>query len=121
MGNVIIILILLFLVFLGVRKIYKTIRFGGSCCGSGQTLDKKIKVKDKNKSNYSYTYKLRVDGMVCSGCARRVENTLNSDGELWAKVDLGNKEVTVLSKREMNKKQFIYLLKETPYTITNFE
>lgn len=121
MGNVIIILILLFLVFLGVRKIYKTIRFGGSCCGSGKALDKKVKVKDKNKNNYPYIYKLGVEGMVCSGCARRVENTFNSDGELWAKVDLGNKEVTVLSKREMNKKQFINLLKETPYTITNFE
>lgn len=121
MGNVIIILFLLILVFFGIRRIYKTIRFGGSCCGSGQALDKKVKVKDKDKSNYPYIYKLGVEGMVCSGCARRVENTFNSDGELWAKVNLENKEVTVLSKREMDKKQFSEILKETTYTITNVE
>ena len=60
---------------------------------------KKIRVKDHNKANYPFSYKLKIEGMVCSGCARKVDNALNSEGELWANVDLGSKEVNVLSKQ----------------------
>ena len=59
--------------------------------------------------------------MVCSGCARKVENALNSEGELWASVDLGSKEVEVLSKRVMSRDDFLQLLKGTPYTLVDIK
>jgi len=117
MGNVIIILILALLFFLGVRRIYRTIRYGGSCCSSSGGLDKKVRVSDHNKANYPFSYKLRVDGMVCAGCARKVENALNSGDGMWAKVDLEHKEVHVLTKKEMSRNDFSQLLKGTPYTL----
>lgn len=117
MANAIIIIILAALVSLGVWRIYRTVRFGSSCCGSGGSVDKKIRVKDRNKANYPYTYKLRVDGMVCSGCVRKVENAFNSEGDLWAKADLEHKIVNVLSKKKMDRDDFTDLLKGTSYTL----
>ncbi len=121
MGNVIIIAILTVLVCVGARRIWRTVRYGGSCCSSGSAPDKKIRVKDKNKANYPFSYKLKIEGMVCSGCARKVENALNSEGELWATVDLGNKEADVLSKRVMSRDDFLQLLKGTSYTLVDVE
>ncbi len=121
MANFIIILVLIVLVYVGARRIWRTARYGGSCCSSGSAPDKKIRVKDRNKANYPFLYKLRIEGMVCSGCVRKVENALNSEGELWAKADLGNKEVEVLSKRVMSRDDFLQLLERTPYTLVDIE
>ncbi|MBR3307509.1 MAG: heavy-metal-associated domain-containing protein [Lachnospiraceae bacterium] len=121
MTNVIIILTVAVLMGLGIRHIYRSVRYGSSCCGSGSAMDKKIRVSDRNKANYPFSYKLRVDGMVCAGCVRKVENALNSDGELWATVDADDKIVRVLAKREMKKDDFLELLKETPYTLLEVE
>ncbi|MCR5094610.1 MAG: ATPase P [Lachnospiraceae bacterium] len=116
-ANAVIILILAALIAAGVWRIYRTIRYGSSCCGTGGAMDKKIRVKDRNKSHYPYSYRVRVDGMVCAGCARRVENAFNAGGELWAKVDLEHKEVRVLAKKEMGREGFTELLKGTSYTL----
>lgn len=117
MGNIGVILIIIILVFLGVRRIYHTIRYGGSCCSGGGGMEKRVRVRDRKKTNYPYSYRLKVDGMVCAGCARKVENVINSDGGLWAKVNLEKKEVHVLSKREMNRDDFVRLLDGTSYTL----
>ena len=121
MGNTVIILILIIFVFIGIRRIYHTVRYGGSCCSGSGEMDKKVRVRDRKRSNYPYSYKLKVDGMVCAGCARRIENTLNSDGELWAKVNLEHKEVQVLSKRKMEREDFLRLFRDLPYTLLNIE
>ncbi len=121
MGNAVIILIIIALSFIAIRRIYHTVRFGGSCCGSGDPIEKKVRVKDRNRANYPFSYKLKVDGMVCSGCVRKVENALNSDGELWAEADLSHKSVQVLAKREMGREDFLQLLKDTSYTLLDME
>lgn len=121
MGNIVIIIILIVLVFAGIRRIYRTVRYGGSCCSGSGEMEKKVHVRDRKRSNYPFLYKLKVDGMVCAGCARRVENALNSDGEIWAKVDLEHKEVQVLSKKEMERKDFLQFFKDLPYTLLNVE
>ena len=117
MANAVIILILIILIWYAVRRIVKTIMHGGSCCGGGSSSEKKIRVRDRNKANYPYSYELKVEGMVCSGCVRKVENAFNSDGELWARVNLENKTVHVLSKKEMTEDSFRELLKGTSYTL----
>lgn len=117
MGNVIVVLVLIVLLFFGARRIYRTIRYGGSCCGGGGGLDKKVRVSDRNVAHYPFSYKLKIDGMVCAGCARKVENAFNADGELWAKADLEHKEVQVLAKKDMSRDDFARLLKGTSYTL----
>ena len=44
MANVVIISVLIVLVCVGVRRIWHTVRYGGSCCSSGSAPDKKIQV-----------------------------------------------------------------------------
>ncbi|SCY36673.1 Heavy-metal-associated domain-containing protein [Lachnospiraceae bacterium XBB2008] len=117
MANAVIILILIVLIAIAIRRIYRTVRYGGSCCGSGSAMDKKVRVKDRNKANYPIVYMLKIDGMVCAGCVRKVENALNSEGDLWAKADLENKAVRVLSKKKKERDDFTDLLKTTPYTL----
>ena len=80
-------------------------------------MEKKVRVIDRKRSNYPYSYKLKIDGMVCAGCARKVENVINSDGGLWAKADLEHKEVQVLAKKEMDRESFLRLLNGTSYTL----
>ena len=47
MATAIIILIIIALICIAIRRIYRTIRFGGSCCSAGTDMERKIKVKDK--------------------------------------------------------------------------
>ena len=117
MGNIIVILFITVLIAIAVMRICNTIKNGGSCCSGTTAPAPKIHVNDKNRSHYPYKYLLNVEGMVCLGCVRNVENAINSDGDMWAKVDLEHKEVTVLAKRQMSRNDFIDLLKDTPYTL----
>ena len=117
MADAVITLIIIALMCAASVRIYRTIRYGGSCCGGAGSPDKKVRVKDKNRSNYQYCYTLKVEGMVCSGCVRKVENAINSDGQLWATANLEHKEVRVLAKKTMDKDSFMDLLKGTSYTL----
>jgi copper chaperone CopZ len=112
----IIILILICLLVLALRHIINKAGTGGSCCSGGRKMEKKVKVSDKNKANYPYIYKISIEGMVCAGCVRNVENAINSADGLWARVDLENKEVTVRAKREMSREDFIRIFASTSYT-----
>lgn len=102
-------------------RIFKEITSGSSCCGTGEKVPKKIKVKDKDISHYPCRYRLHVEGMVCSACAVRVENMLNSTNGIWAKADLSVKDVTVFSKEKRDRDFFVEALKSSTYTITEFE
>lgn len=121
MVNAAIVLIIISLMCIATVRIYRTIRYGGSCCGGSGVPDKKIRVSDRKRSNYPHQYTLKVDGMVCSGCVRKVENAINSDGQLWATADPEHKEVLVLAKKNMTRDDFVNLLKGTSYTLLDFK
>ncbi|MCR5592219.1 MAG: heavy-metal-associated domain-containing protein [Saccharofermentans sp.] len=104
-----------------VWKVKKAATGESTCCGSNEPAPSKVKVKDKDRSHYPYEYTLTIEGMVCSNCVRRVENTLNSMDGMWADADLGTHEVTVLSKTPKDKEFFINAYKQTSYTLTDFK
>ena len=117
MGNIIIIMALMIIVSIALYGTVKRIRFGSSCCGSRTPADKRVKVKDRNRNNYPYKYTLSVDGMHCSNCARRVENAINKTEGRWASVDLANKEVKLLSKREETERDLADIISSAGYTL----
>ena len=117
MGSVIVGAILVIIVAIAVYGTVRRIRYGSSCCGEHDPADKKIKVKDKNKANYPFSYSLKVDGMHCSNCALRVENSLNKSGFRWARADVGNKKVSLLSKREEDENELRNIIAQTGYTV----
>ena len=117
MGNAIVLVILLLIVALAVASTVKRIRFGSACCGTKDPAEKKIRVKDRNKAHYKYEYLLKVDGMHCSNCARRVENALNSKDGVWASVKLENNTVLVRSKNPMEWEDFSTVITKAGYTL----
>jgi copper chaperone CopZ len=94
---------------------------GGSCCGGHEAPEPKVRVADRNISHYDYHYETAIEGMVCSNCATRVENALNRNEGIYAKVDLGNKMAVIHAKRALSKEEVLGYLKELPYTIMSFD
>jgi copper chaperone CopZ len=90
-----------------------------SCCGSAEAVSAK-KVDDTAVSHYPYRYRLTIDGMMCSNCAKNVENTLNNMNGVWGKVNLGKKEADVLSKQSVSEDSFARALQQSSYTLTGY-
>ena len=88
----------------------------GSCCsgGSGCNIET-IKVKDKNKNNYPYKKILKIGGMTCNHCAKKIENNFNKLGNIYAKVNLDNEEALIFMKEELNDKTLENVIKESGY------
>ena len=94
---------------------------GSSCCGEHEAPAERIRAADQDPSHYPYHYHLSVEGMVCANCAKRVENAFLSTGEMLANVDLGKKEVKLLSKRELDRRETAGIVDKAGYTLAEFE
>ena len=94
---------------------------GSSCCGGQEESVKRIRADDPDPAHYPYHYRLIVEGMVCANCATRVENAFLSTGEMLAKADLGKKEVKLLSKRELDRRETARIVNRAGYTLAEFE
>lgn len=97
MINAIVILILILGIIFGIQSFLKRAS-GKSCCSSGDS-EVKIEPADKNRSDYKFRAYVRIEGMTCKNCARRIENALNSIDGVWAKVNLRKKAADVLLKK----------------------
>ena len=58
---------------------------GGGCCGGREAQVRRLR---PSRGRYRYRASLRVEGMVCQNCARRVENALNALPGVSARVSL---------------------------------
>ena len=83
-------LVLLMIVVFSVRSYLKKLKSG--CFGAGGDEVKRIRPADRDASHYSYARLVRIEGMHCQNCARRVENAFNSQEGFYAKVDLAKKD-----------------------------
>ena len=104
-----------------VLYVVRKLRKGGSCCGGGhEAAPKRIKPKDRKLSNYSFRYSAKVEGMVCSNCLRRVENSFNSKEGIYAKGSLESKTVRLYSKQPLTRREAAGILSGLSYTITEY-
>ena len=94
---------------------------GSSCCGEHEAFVERIRADDRDPAHYPYHYRLLVEGMVCANCAKRVENAFLGTGEMLADVDLGKKEVKLLSKRELDRREAAGIVDRAGYTLAEFE
>ena len=95
----------------------KKLRAGGGCCGPHEAAEKKMRVADRDKSHYPYTAVLRVDGMTCSNCVRRVENSLNRLDGVWAEADLGQETARVRMKRPLEDRVLADAVRDAGYRV----
>lgn len=120
-GTIIVVALLVAVIGVAVFSTVKRIRYGSSCCGSKDPMPSKVKVKDKNKSHYPYNYLLKVDGMHCSGCVRRLENAFHKEDGMWVTVSLEKKEVLLRSKKELQRQDAGRVVSSAGYTMLSFE
>ena len=121
MGNVIIFTALIITVICAIYSTVRRIRFGSSCCGEKTPPDKKVRVKDKDRTNYPYAYVIKVDGMHCSNCARRIENAFNLTDGRWARADIANNEVLLLSKHEETQRDLSDIVSSAGYVMLSYK
>ncbi len=120
MDKVIIAVGLLLIVFAVWQTVQKARGKGkASCCGTKEVVSAK-KVEDTDASHYPYHYRLSVDGMMCSNCAKNVENTLNNMNGVWGKVNLGKKEADVLAKESVSEESFAKALENASYSLKGY-
>ncbi len=103
-----------------VLSMKRKISGGSSCCGEHEAPVEHIRVRDTDPRNYPYHYLLKVEGMVCANCAKRVENAFNATGTFLAKVDLGRKEVRLNAKQALNRREAAQIVDAAGYTLTDF-
>lgn len=98
MANAIIVCALVVIVIFSVKSYIKKLRSG--CCGGGS--DEAVKPTDTNEEHYPYNAVIKITGMTCGGCTRRVENALNMQSGVWARADLKSDSVNVLMKTRLS-------------------
>ena len=98
MSNVIIVIILAIVVFMGIKETIKHFKGEGACCGGVSSKPKKKKLKGKVVCTYTF----QIDGMHCQNCANAVTRAINDIDGAVAKVSLSKKMAKVYSDREID-------------------
>ena len=114
-------LLLIVLIALLALMMGKKLTKGSSCCGTKEPPVKRIKPSDSDTSHYPFNYELKVEGMVCVNCARRVENAFISQGDMIAKADAMTKEVRLWSKRELSRQDAASIVSDAGYTLLDIK
>lgn len=119
MGTTIVLSILLVCCFIGVRSTIKRIAHG--CCGGGSNVIKQRKPADTDISHYPYTYHIKVEGMTCGSCKKRVENALNAVEGVYATVHLRKKTAEIHSKKELDQEKIFHTIAVAGYQAHGFQ
>ena len=118
--NVLIVIILAAVIGWAVYHTIQKSKKGGGCCGEHEETEKRIKVKDRNVRNYPYTAELKIGGMTCDNCARRVENALNGLKDTWATVRIDNSRAVVRTKNTPDEEQIRETVRQAGYVVTEY-
>ncbi|MCR5499918.1 MAG: heavy-metal-associated domain-containing protein [Acetatifactor sp.] len=101
--------------------IKRKIQYGSSCCGEKEKPVDRVQAPDADPSHYPYHYVIKVEGMTCNNCARRVENAFHQTGEALARVHLRTKQVKLGYKRSVNRQELAKIIDAAGYTLMEFE
>lgn len=115
------IVILVLMVIWAVWHIREKRKKGGGCCGEHEETVKRVPVADKDRNHYPLKRVIRIGGMTCENCARRVENALNAIPGVWAKVDIGEKRAVVLMKGRIEDTVLKRAVSSAGYTVLDME
>ena len=119
-ATAVIAVILAVVIVIAAAAAVKKFTKGGGCCGEHEETEKRIKVKDRNVRNYPYTAELKIGGMTCDNCARRVENALNGLKDTWATVRIDNSRAVVRTKNTPDEEQIRETVRQAGYVVTEY-
>lgn len=98
MSNFIIAIVLVGLIFIGLRETVKHFKGEGSCCGGGNQKQKSKKLKGPILQTYTF----QIEGMHCKNCANKIIGAINEIDGASAKVSLKRKMAKVYCDREID-------------------
>ena len=78
---------------------FRRLKKGGGCCGEHESAVVQSGPRDRNRAHYPYQITLKIGGMTCENCARRVENALNALDGVWARVRVDDAAARILCKQ----------------------
>ena len=118
--TILIVLVIAVVAFITIRNYRKQLKEG--CCGAGgdDGPGAKVEPKDTNKDNYKYTADVKIEGMHCDNCVRKVENAVNRIDGAWANVDLGSNSAKILLKDPKLEKQIKMAIANNDFLVTDF-
>lgn len=92
------------------------------CCGAGgdEGPGEKVLPKDTDKSHYPYRADVKIDGMHCDNCVRKVENAVNRIDGAWAEVDLPSNSAKILLKDTKLERQIRLAISNNDFSVTDF-
>lgn len=113
MTDGIIVVILVVVMFFGIRSSVKHFARKGSCCGSSD-----YKPKKKKLSKVLYKKIFQVDGMQCEHCKRRVEEAINDISGVAGIVNLKKGELTISYEADVEDEVIMEKLEQRGYSVT---
>ena len=117
MLNVVIVALLAVLAAWAGWRTVRRARHGSACCGEREAAPERLAVADRDRSHYPFEITLRIGGMTCENCARRVENALNALGDTWATVSIASHTAKVRCKREPDLRRLSDAVREAGYVV----
>ncbi len=111
-ATALILIVLAVIGLLAVKSYLRKIKSG--CCGADV---QKKEAADTDIRHYPYHQTLRVKGMTCGNCARRVENGLNALEGVYAQADWKGGSVSVHMKREIPPERIRGAIEKTGYRV----
>lgn len=113
MGTVIIVIILVVIVAAAVASSAGHFKGEGGCCGGGGD----VKIKGDKLKEVVAVKTISIEGMSCKNCAWRVQNALNSLGQVNARVNLGKNEAVIKLGREVSDDELKACVEKAGYTV----
>lgn len=113
MKDYIILALIVLAAFIGIIETVKHFTRRSGCCGGGG-----YKMKRKRLPRVVMKKKFRVEGMRCSSCAQRVEETANDIEGVSGKVDLRSSTLTVSYAHDVDDALIATRLDRLGYKIT---
>ena len=118
MGTFVIVAILAIIVVYTVFSYRKKLKSG--CCG-GEADVSAIKPKDSDKSHFPYKKKIFIQGMSCSNCKNRIENTFHKQEGFLMEVSLNDNVGILYLKQDTSNQAITHLIEDLGYNVTKIE
>ena len=117
-STIIIVIILAVILFFAVKNSIPHFKGEGGCCG-GSASEKLI--KPAKLSNVIATKVVKIQGMRCENCNRRVQNALNSMDSVNAKVSGDRQEAIIKLGRTIDDGEIRRTIENLGYKVVSIE
>lgn len=121
MGDIIVGLAIIVILFFAIRSTKKHFKGEGGCCGGGCSECGEKTKKKQLKGEKVAVKVLAVEGMHCDHCKSSVEKSLNEIDGAVAKVNLGKKTATVTLGRMISDEELKKAVEDAGFQVVDIE